>query len=54
MLHLLLQEIKDLDLELRVEFGLLEDVKLGDDLVQGVHLDLLLVGAGGSEGGDGE
>ena len=49
--HFLLQEVKQLDLQLGVELGLLENVEFGDDLVEGVNLDLVFQ-TGGFGGGN--
>ena len=41
-LHLVLKEIHEFNLELTVEFSLLENIKLSNNLIQGVNLESLL------------
>ena len=50
-LHLLLEEVEDLDLELRVQLSFLEHVQLQNDLVQRLNLQLHSVGRGGTQEG---
>ena len=49
-LHLVLKEIHEFNLELTVEFSLLENIKLSNDLIQGVNLESLLDFLFGSRG----
>ena len=51
LLHLLLQEVEDLDLKLRVQLRLLENVQLLNNLVKCFNLQLHSVGGGDAQEG---